>query len=65
MSHPTFFFFKTQKSIFMLLEMGLVSKDEIDDLWDQFSRLDVSKSGYLDQEDLIIMARLQQEGLIE
>lgn len=49
----------------MLLEMGLVSKDEIDDLWDQFSRLDVSKSGYLDQEDLIIMARLQQEGLIE
>ena len=49
--------------LYMFMEMGLVTKDEIDDLWEQFSRLDVSNSGYLDREDLLIMAKLRQEDL--
>ena len=49
--------------LYMLLEMQLIDKSEIEDLWEQFSRLDVSNSGYLDREDLLIMAKLRQEDL--
>ena len=50
---------------YMLMEMGLVSRDELEELWDQFKRLDVTKSGYLDHEDLILMAKLRRAGLVE
>ena len=44
---------------FMLLEMGLVSQDQIKELHEQFERLDVTHSGYLDVEDLKLMAELR------
>jgi potassium channel subfamily K len=44
---------------FMLIEMGRVSKDELDELSMQFDRLDVTRSGYLDEDDLKLMAKLR------
>jgi potassium channel subfamily K len=44
---------------FMLIEMGRVSKDELDVLSTQFDRLDVTRSGYLDRNDLKLMAKLR------
>jgi potassium channel subfamily K len=44
---------------FMLIEMGRVSKDELDVLSMQFDRLDVTRSGYLDGNDLKLMAKLR------
>ena len=44
---------------FMLLKMGRVSPDEIKELHAQFHHLDVSRSGYLDNEDLELMAKLR------
>lgn len=46
---------------FMLMEMGLVNKQEIDDLFDQFERLDVSRSGYLDLDDLLLIAQIRDQ----
>ena len=51
--------------VFMLMEMGLVNKNEIEELWGQFNRLDVTKSGYLDRDDLELMAKLRGSGLLE
>jgi Ca2+-binding EF-hand superfamily protein len=51
--------------LFMLAEMGLVNKNEIEELWEQFERLDVTKSGYLDHDDLLLMAKLRGAGLVE
>lgn len=45
--------------LFMLVEMGRVNSTELDELFSQFNRLDVSKSGYLDNEDLELMAQLR------
>ncbi len=50
---------------YMLMEMGLVTKEELEELWDQFERLDGTKSGYLDHDDLLLMAKLRGAGLIE
>ena len=47
--------------LFMLLEMGLINQSEIETLFDQFERLDVSKSGVLDKSDLLIMAKLREQ----
>ena len=44
---------------FMLIEMGKISTKELDELHTQFERLDVTRSGYLDNEDLKLMAELQ------
>jgi len=44
---------------FMLLEMGLVSQDDLRELHRQFERLDVARSGYLDNDDLRLMAELR------
>lgn len=44
---------------FMLIEMGLVSAGEFAELAEQFDRLDVTRSGYLDNEDLKLMAKLR------
>jgi potassium channel subfamily K, other eukaryote len=44
---------------FMLLEMGLVSEECLKELHNQFDRLDVVESGYLDNEDLKMMAELR------
>jgi potassium channel subfamily K len=44
---------------FMLIEMGRVSKDELHELSMQFDRLDVTRSGYLDENDLRLMAKLR------
>lgn len=44
---------------FMLLEMGLVSLEQIEELHEQFERLDVTNTGYLDMEDLKLMAELR------
>lgn len=41
---------------FMLIEMGRVDPKEINELLMQFKRLDVTHSGYLDNEDLKLMA---------
>lgn len=49
---------------FMLQEMGLVTKDELDELQGQFRRLDVTKSGYLDQNDLVLMKELREAGIM-
>eukprot|EP00980_Cylindrotheca_fusiformis_P015846 scaffold4637_cov128-Cylindrotheca_fusiformis.AAC.17 len=46
---------------FMLMEMGLVTKQEIDDLFDQFERLDVSGNGFLDLDDLLIIAKIRDQ----
>lgn len=44
---------------FMMLEMGLVSQNQLDELHNQFERLDVTNTGYLDVEDLKLMAELR------
>jgi len=44
---------------FMLKEMGLVSQDELEELFDQFKSLDVTNSGIVDKEDLKVMAELK------
>lgn len=48
---------------FMLLEMGHVSLEEIQELKAQFERLDVAKSGYLDQVDLQLLADLRKRNV--
>jgi Ca2+-binding EF-hand superfamily protein len=45
----------------MLMEMGMVSEHEIDELCKQFKRLDVTKSGYVDTEDLLLMQILRNQ----
>lgn len=50
---------REEYTIFMLMQMGLVSENEVNDLSDQFDRLDVTESGYLNQEDLMLMAKLR------
>mmetsp|Transcript_14880 Transcript_14880/g.19537 ORF Transcript_14880/g.19537 Transcript_14880/m.19537 type:complete len:238 (+) Transcript_14880:3-716(+) len=45
---------------FMLLEMNLVDQTQLDELHDQFETLDASQSGFLDKEDIEIMARLRR-----
>ena len=50
---------------YMLMEMGLMTKEELDELWDQFERLDAAKSGYLEHDDLMLMAKLRGAGLVE
>ena len=44
---------------FMLIQMGKVGEREFDELHQQFKRLDVTQSGYLDNEDLELMAKLR------
>ena len=44
---------------FMLLEMGRITAEELDELSEQFERLDVTRSGKLDQNDLALMAELR------
>jgi potassium channel subfamily K len=44
---------------FMLLEMCLVSQGQIKELHEQFERLDVTNTGYLDVEDLKLMAEIR------
>ena len=51
--------------LFMLMEMGLVNKKEVEELQEQFDRLDVTRSGWLDHDDLILMAKLRSAGLIQ
>jgi len=50
---------------FMLIEMGFVTKEELDTLHNQFDRLDLSRSGYLDGEDLKLMAKLRENAEVE
>lgn len=50
---------RAEYCFFMLKEMGLVSTEELDELFRQFDSLDVSRSGTLDQEDLRLMAKLR------
>lgn len=50
---------------FMLVEMGVVSKEELDELYRQFDRLDVTRSGYLDNDDLKLMAELRGATVID
>ena len=50
---------------FMLIEMGRVSQSELDELFLQFGRLDVDDSGYLDNEDLKLMAKLRGATVVE
>jgi hypothetical protein len=52
---------KQEYTIYMLLQMDLVTRDEIDDLYNQFERLDVTRSGYIESEDLKVMAKLRQQ----
>ena len=47
------------------MEMGLVTKQEIEELQEQFGRLDVTRSGYLDQQDLLLMAKLRGSNATE
>jgi Ca2+-binding EF-hand superfamily protein len=51
--------------LFMLVEMGRVTRTELDELFAQFDRLDVNRSGYLDNEDLKLMAELKGATVIE
>ena len=41
------------------MEMGMVSQHEIEELCKQFKRLDVTKSGFVDTEDLLLMQMLR------
>ena len=50
---------------FMLLEMGRVDRAELEELQGQFKRLDVTESGYLDREDLKLMAQLRGRRVVE
>jgi potassium channel subfamily K, other eukaryote len=45
---------------FMLLQLQLVDQEQLDELYRQFDRLDVTRSGYLDEEDLKLMAKLRR-----
>lgn len=45
--------------LYMLLEMGAVDQHEIDELCNQFRRLDVTRTGYLDKTDLLLMQKLR------
>ncbi|CAJ1940140.1 unnamed protein product [Cylindrotheca closterium] len=47
--------------LFMLLEMGLVSKEEVAELTDQFDRLDRTGTGYLNQYDIMLVSRLREK----
>jgi len=47
--------------LFMLMEMGLVTRHEVADLFDQFDRLDVTRSGYLNHEDIMLIASLREK----
>ena len=50
---------------FMLKEMGLVSQDDLDELFRQFEGLDVTNSGVIDQDDLKLMAKLKGAQVLE
>lgn len=45
---------------FMLVEMQLVEKSVLDELREQFERLDMDMSGTLSKEDLVLMAKLRR-----
>jgi potassium channel subfamily K len=45
---------------FMLVEMKLVEKSVLDELREQFGRLDMNMSGSLSKEDLVLMAKLRR-----
>ena len=51
--------------LFMLMEMGLVNDQEIQELRSQFDRLDATSNGYLDHEDLVLVSKLRSAGLID
>jgi hypothetical protein len=42
---------------FMLIEMGIADQQEFNELHQQFEKLDVDGSGFLDKRDLVKMAR--------
>lgn len=48
----------------MLLEMRLVTKTQLDELHLQFDRLDVTRTGFLDKDDLKLLAE-QRGGSIQ
>ena len=50
---------------FMLMEMGRVDIHELNELHAQFETLDVLKSGYLDREDIKVIAQLRGRGVKE
>jgi potassium channel subfamily K len=50
---------KDEYKDFMLVAMNLVDKEQLDELDEQFERLDVLGTGYLDREDLMLMAKLR------
>lgn len=49
---------------FMLMEMGRITAEELDELLTQFERLDVTRSGFLDNEDLKLMAELRGANVV-
>jgi Ca2+-binding EF-hand superfamily protein len=44
----------------MLVQLDIVRKEQLDELYAQFDRLDVTRSGYLDEDDLKLMAKLKR-----
>lgn len=50
---------------FMLKEMGLVSEEDLAELFRQFEALDVTHSGIIDHEDLKLMAKLKGADVLE
>lgn len=50
---------------FMLIEMGRVDRNELEELRRQFVKLDVTRSGYLDKEDLKLMAELRGASVMD
>ena len=44
----------------MLVQLDIVKKEQLEELYAQFDRLDVTRSGYLDEEDLKLMEKLKK-----
>lgn len=52
-------------TVWQLVEMGRVDRNDLKELYRQFDRLDVNKTGYLDNEDLKQMAELRGATVVE
>ena len=47
--------------LYMLMEMGVVDSEDVQELRDQFTKFDVTHSGYIESEDLRIMEELRRK----
>ena len=50
---------------YMLQEMGAITQKEVQELSSQFSRLDMSRTGFIETQDVLLLQELKKDTLNE